>query len=633
LKTTDHNSFALTREPGPKLERTPRRPASAGTPGSISWEQLPVGIFQADLSGNYLCVNDCWCDITGFTRDEVEGKTLFTVVHPLDRQRVEEAWQNSVHNFFRCEFRIQTGEGRTTWVLGQALADKGVSGAPVTFVGTITDITEQKRAEEEVRLNEQRFRWAFGSAPEGMALTSINGRFLQVNRCLCQIFGQAEAELLKLRFQDLTHPDDVAASIAGVKALVDGEREIFEQEKRYLRTDGSVVWAYIRTTLLRGAAREPLYFLAHVQDITARKQAEAALREAEDRFWRLVDLSTDGIIIHVQGKVVFGNPAAARILGAGSREALIGIDVLSLVHPDIRFMVKGTLSDSKSSPVLQSSMPEKIMRLDGGQIHVETAAVPFVFNGKSAVQVIFRDVTRTIEIQRERERLFCEVESARDELRLLSQRLVHVQEMERRRLARELHDEIGQELTALRLNIEQIAAPEEDAARGSAHERVSRLLRVVRDLSLDLRPTMLDDLGLLPTVLWHLDRYHSASGITVDFRYFGLDGQRFQPEIETAAYRIVQEALTNVLRHSGVKQAQLMIWISEPGHYLTIQVEDHGAGFDTATVSHMKSSGLSGMRERAMLLGGSLRIQSACGEGTCVTAELPLESRKSEGSL
>src|SRR6185369_6370643 len=174
--TTDHNSFALTREPGPKLERTPTRPASAGTPGSISWEQLPVGIFQADLSGNYLCVNNCWCDITGLTRDEVEGKSLFTVVHPLDRQRVEEAWQNSVHKFFRCEFRIQTGEGRTTWVLGQALADKGVCGAPVTFIGTITDITEQKRAEEEVRLNEQRFRWAFGSAPEGMALTSINGR-------------------------------------------------------------------------------------------------------------------------------------------------------------------------------------------------------------------------------------------------------------------------------------------------------------------------------------------------------------------------------------------------------------------------------------------------------------------------
>jgi signal transduction histidine kinase len=95
----------------------------------------------------------------------------------------------------------------------------------------------------------------------------------------------------------------------------------------------------------------------------------------------------------------------------------------------------------------------------------------------------------------------------------------------------------------------------------------------------------------------------------------------------------VQETLTNVLRHAGVKQAQLMIWISEPGHFLTIQVEDHGAGFDAAAVSHVKSSGLSGMRERAMLLGGNFRIQSACGEGTCVTAELPLQPQKSEGAL
>src|SRR4051812_9720702 len=474
-------------------------------------------------------------------------------------------------------------------------------------------------------------RWAFDSAPDGMALTGLNGDFRQVNRCLCGILGRSETELLTLSFQEITHEDDRAASIAGANALLDGSTEIFEQEKRYLKTDGSVVWARIRTALFREAAGEPLYFLTHVQDITAKKHAAVALAEAEERFWQVVDLSNDGIVVHVDGKLVFANPAAARILAATSPNELIGKDVLTFVLPEYQEIVKARLRGLQDGAA-QPSISGKIIRLDGEELYIESAAVPFVFNGNSAVQVIFRDVTQTVEVRRERERLFREVESTRDELRLLSQRLVQVQEMERRRLARELHDEIGQELTALRLNIEQIQAPPADAARQSAQGRVGRLLKTVREMSLDLRPTMLDDLGLLPALLWHLDGYQSTSGIKVHFRHWGVHGQRFGPQVETAAYRIVQEGLTNVLRHAGVKEVQVTLWISEPKDRLTIQIEDQGAGFDLDSVSHARSSGVSGMRERATLLGGVLRIESVPGEGTCLTAELPLEAPNLENA-
>jgi signal transduction histidine kinase len=145
----------------------------------------------------------------------------------------------------------------------------------------------------------------------------------------------------------------------------------------------------------------------------------------------------------------------------------------------------------------------------------------------------------------------------------------------------------------------------------------------VRNLSLDLRPTMLDDLGLLPALLWHCGRYTDQTGVHVDLRHTNLEGQRFRPEVETAAYRIAQEALTNVARHAGVDNVTVRLWIEQDT--LSVQVIDQGAGFDPDDpLISDTSSGLVGMRERAVLLGGELTIESAPGAGTCLTAKLPL---------
>lgn len=487
-----------------------------------------------------------------------------------------------------------------------------------------------------------------------------------------------------------------------------------------------------------------------------RKGGEEALRESEERYRRLVELSQDGILIHSQGKVVFLNPAAAKILGAEYPEQLINKNVLDLVHPDSREMVKQRIRELKEGATFQPFVREKLIKLDGTEIYVEAAGVPFVFQGQPAIQVLIRDVTHTIraeealrqseakfrrvvesnmvgvifweangditdandnflaivgydrddlkagtvnwrrltppeyaplddralqelgekgvtspfekeyirkdgsrapvviaaallegeknhgvcfvlditrrkQAERDRDRLFQQVESARDRLQLLSHRLVQVQELERRRIARELHDEVGQELTALRLTIEQCAAATASGASSGwrdAQARVNKLLNVVRELSLDLRPSMLDDLGLLPALIWHFDRYSVMSGIKVAFKHWGLEGQRFSLEIETAAYRIIQEALTNVLRHSGCKEVMVTLWLSDQNARLAMQIEDCGVGFDVeAAFKRGNSSGLSGMRERAALLGGRLTIESVQRERTCVIAELPIDAK------
>ncbi len=226
--------------------------------------------------------------------------------------------------------------------------------------------------------------------------------------------------------------------------------------------------------------------------------------------------------------------------------------------------------------------------------------------------------------------------SAHDEERRLRQRLethsraaVDAQEGERRRIAHELHDEIGQTLTGLKLALENHVrlSPEAVADRlGLARALVGELLRRVQDLSLDLRPAMLDDLGLRPALLWLVERYTAQTGVEVAFKAPGLD-RRLRPEVETAAFRIVQEGLTNVARHAGVSLATVGCALSEDS--LRIEVSDEGVGFEVDALRPGQSSGLVGMEERARATGGQFRLRSELGGGTWVIAQFPLSERPS----
>jgi signal transduction histidine kinase len=206
----------------------------------------------------------------------------------------------------------------------------------------------------------------------------------------------------------------------------------------------------------------------------------------------------------------------------------------------------------------------------------------------------------------------------------VSIRLMEVQETERRHLARELHDEIGQLLTGLRLMLRLNGDSDKplETRLEQARTTVDDLLGRVRGLSFDLRPTDLDDLGLLPALLALFERYTAQTGVVVSFKHQGME-RRFAPDVETGAYRIVQEALTNVARHACVTEVTVRVWAD--AEKLNLQVEDRGCGFDPeAVLKGPRSSGLVGMQERSRLLRGRLTIESAPGSGTTISAELPL---------
>ncbi|HJR79104.1 MAG TPA: PAS domain-containing protein [Anaerolineales bacterium] len=226
--------------------------------------------------------------------------------------------------------------------------------------------------------------------------------------------------------------------------------------------------------------------------------------------------------------------------------------------------------------------------------------------------------------------LFEQVRAGRERQRKLSKSLVDIQEAERRHIAQELHDHLGQVLTGLQFMLEntkkQITGPQRSSLE-EIQQAVSDVIGQVREMSLNLRPSMLDDMGLLPTLYWHLDRYTSQTGIRVDFQCVELP-ERFPPEIETAAYRIIQEALTNVARYAQVTEVFVGLVVQEKT--LWLEVLDKGKGFDSSADLDRPTSGLGGMRERASLVGGYLTVRTFIDQGTQILAALPLTEKPLE---
>jgi signal transduction histidine kinase len=241
----------------------------------------------------------------------------------------------------------------------------------------------------------------------------------------------------------------------------------------------------------------------------------------------------------------------------------------------------------------------------------------------------------------ENARLFEEAEKATERLRALSHRLVQAQEVERRSIARELHDEIGQTLTALKISLQALQrSPEVSGHVAILEENISvieRVLQQVRNLSLDLRPSLLDDLGLMPALRWYVNRQAERAGFTVVFMADSIEGHLF-PDLEITCFRVVQEALTNVARHARAQH--VLVALRQRDTELELMIRDDGVGFDVRSAleraAHGASLGLLSMEERVALIGGKMEIESVAMRGAEIRACFPLallSSRASDPSV
>ena len=353
--------------------------------------------------------------------------------------------------------------------------------------------------------------------------------------------------------------------------------------------------------------------------ITERKQAEVALRESEERYRELFENARDAIYVHdLDGTYIRVNKAAERLSGY-PREEIVGHNFWEFIAPDHIKHVREHFC-TKLAQQGETTYECDVISKDGRRVPVEVSSRAIYENGiVVGVQGMARDIT--------------ERKWAQDALQMFSRQLIDAQEDERRRIARELHDQIGQVLTAVKMNlytVQQVCSSSETRSYVKDNiEAVDEALRLVRDLSVDLRPPVLDDLGLATAIRWYVDRYTSRTGLKVQVKIdLPDDNERFSRELETACFRIAQEALTNVVRHANAYH--VLVQLEKEGSVLFLTIKDDGVGFDLDSLRHREpratTLGLVSMHERAHAAGGIIYIDSKLRQGTEIRFSIPLES-------
>ena len=260
-------------------------------------EAVPHIVWITKPDGRNVYFNRQWVDYTGLTLEQSYGHGWNIPFHPDDRQRAWDAWQEAVRTdgVYSIECRMRRADGVYRWWLIRGASLHDASGKVINWFGTCTDVDDIKHTEDALRQSEERFRKTLEEAPIGIALVALDGRFVRVNRALSELVGYTPAELTQLTFHDITHPDDLDLDVKLAARLARGEIPRYTLDKRYLRKDGTAVDIELNASVLRDRDGAPLYYIAQIEDVTERKQAEAALRESERRLTLALDSAQMGI--------------------------------------------------------------------------------------------------------------------------------------------------------------------------------------------------------------------------------------------------------------------------------------------------------------------------------------------------
>jgi two-component system sensor histidine kinase UhpB len=357
------------------------------------------------------------------------------------------------------------------------------------------------------------------------------------------------------------------------------------------------------------------------------RQIQEALRESEGRFQLVAQATHEAVWdMNLLTGEVWRNQEFETLFGYSPQEIENSAEWWKeRIHPEDQERVLGAIPALLAGSVHPVSYEYRFRRADGSYAHVFDRGF-FLTNADGRP---VRMIGAMLDISERKQAEDNQREYTR-RLQSLTRQLFLSQENERRRLARALHDEIAQLLTAHLLQLDLcvgVSGPVLASRLANAVKLAHDMMARVRALSLDLRPVMLDDMGLLHSLQWHVENFSQRTGVQVDFENSGIDG-RFASELESTVYRLIQEALSNVAHHAGVTEARLKVWSNR--NQVCVEVEDSGIGFDlTQVLQSNEGTGLTEMRERVAWLGGQFALESTPGKGTRLVASLPLVSGES----
>ncbi|MDB5222838.1 MAG: hypothetical protein JWN83_1505 [Chitinophagaceae bacterium] len=479
---------------------------------------------------------------------------------------------------------------------------------------------ERKKAEEELRKSKDRIRLIIDTIPIMAFTVRLDGTVDYYNQRWLDYAGESAIE----DPNSIVHPEDRPAATEKWRTkMITGE--LSEGEIRLRRSDGEYRWFLVRTAPLYDEQRNIVKWYGVSIDIEDSKRAEDALRDSEQRYLALFENMAEGVayfkMLFKDGKLQDAiylemNPAWENLTGLGN-----------VIGRKITEVIPGIL-EANSEFIERSArvaLTGKSERFESYSIYLKKWLSTSAYSPKKEhVIVVMDDITKRKQAEET-------LQQSYEEIRRLTEHLHNIREDERTHIAREIHDELGSQLAVLKMDVSWLKKKLNDAGE-AIKQRIRDLIdlldatvKSVRRISSELRPSLLDNLGLVAAMEWHLKEFEKRSGIKITFNE-PKEELKIPDPIKNGLFRIFQESLTNVTRHSDAKEVKVKLLYTN--HQLILNIEDNGKGFDKQKVKEMKTLGILGMEERAMMMNGSYEINSVPGKGTIVTAVLPYKNEK-----
>ncbi len=585
-------------------------------------------ICVVDRSYRYLLVNGTFANYWGMNREHIVGRPCVEVLgadvfEQTVKKHLDRCLDGEALHYETKFIYPELGERDVLISYFPIEGAEGVKGV----ASVIRDITEHKKSREALQESEEKFRLLFEKSVDPLAL--VDGyTFVDGNEAALRLMGcSRKDQFIGLRPCDLSperQPDGRLSSEKSQELIDAALREgVVRFEWLHRTFDGERMWIDVSLTTIPVHGRRIIY--TAWRDISERKKAEEALRESEERYRVAIESSNDAVSISRDGLQVYINRRFLEIFGYGKAEEVLGKPVGDVVHPDDRQRIVEMNLKRQSGEIPPSKYEFVGIRSDGSRFYLEASASGITYGGGPASLCYMRDIT-------DRKKAEGELRDSRERLRALASRLQAIREKERARVAREIHDELGQALTCMKMDLWQIR---EESSLGSA-DKHAVLLKIesllgsidvtvdtVRRIASDLRPSILDDLGLVPAIEWQLSDFQRRTGIVCTFKKPG--SLVIDKDYSSALFRVFQESLTNIARHSEAEKVEITLRKTKGELVLTIR--DNGKGILESEVSNGASLGILGMRERVLPFDGRVHIAGKPGKGTRVIVKIPLPGR------